>query len=41
MIQASNPHRFGFEDISALPWTEIDFPDDVIKAHALLPDLAP
>lgn len=26
---------FGFEDISGLPWTEIDFPEDVAKAHAL------
>ncbi len=27
--------RFGFEDISGLPWTEIDFPEDVAKASAL------
>ena len=40
MIQASDPHRFGFEDISSLPWTEIDFPEDVTKGRALLPDLA-
>ncbi len=40
MIRASDPNRFGFEDISSLPWTEIDFPDDVIKARALLPQLA-
>ena len=39
MIQASDPHRFGFEDISTLPWTEIDFPEDVTKACALLPEL--
>ena len=39
MIQASDPHRFGFEDISTLPWTEIDFPEDVTKALALLPEL--
>ena len=37
--RTANP-RFGFEDISGLPWTEIDFPDDVRKAEALLPDLA-
>ncbi|MBV8447762.1 MAG: phosphocholine cytidylyltransferase family protein [Hyphomicrobiales bacterium] len=37
MILASPPDRFGFEDISGLPWTEIDFPQDVIKARALLP----
>ena len=40
MIQASDVRRFGFEDISSLPWTEIDFPEDVIKARALLPELA-
>jgi choline kinase len=45
MILASNlndpttPARFGFEDISGLPWTEIDFPEDVAKAQALLPEL--
>jgi choline kinase len=41
MIIASTPDRFGFEDISGLPWTEIDFPEDVVKARALLPELAP
>jgi choline kinase len=41
MIIASAAHRFGFEDISGLPWTEIDFPEDVVKARALLPELAP
>ncbi len=40
MILASAPERFGFEDISGLPWTEIDFPQDIVKAKALLPDLA-
>lgn len=40
MILASPPDRFGFEDISGLPWTEIDFPEDVEKARALLPALA-
>jgi len=40
MILASDPRRFAFEDISTLPWTEIDFPEDVIKARALLPELA-
>jgi len=41
MIIASAANRFGFEDISGLPWTEIDFPEDVVKARALLPELAP
>jgi choline kinase len=40
MIIASAADRFGFEDISGLPWTEIDFPEDVVKARALLPELA-
>lgn len=39
MIQSSAPDRFGFEDISGLPWTEIDFPEDVAKASGLLPRL--
>ncbi len=41
MIIASAADRFGFEDISGLPWTEIDFPEDVVKARALLAELAP
>jgi choline kinase len=41
MIIASAANRFGFEDITGLPWTEIDFPEDVVKARALLPELAP
>ena len=40
MILASPADRFGFEDISGLPWTEIDFPEDVEKARGLLPELA-
>jgi choline kinase len=39
MIMASPAERFGFEDISGLPWIEIDFPDDVVKAEALLPEI--
>ena len=39
MIQA-DAGRFGFEDITGLPWTEIDFPEDVEKARQLLPRLA-
>ena len=33
MVLASPPDRFGFEDISGLPWTEIDFPEDVRRAE--------
>jgi len=30
--------RFGYEDITGLPWLEIDFPEDVLKAeHSILP----
>jgi choline kinase len=25
--------RFGFEDVTSLPWTEIDFPEDVARAR--------
>ena len=32
--------QFGFEDVTGLPWTEIDFVEDVDKANALLPSLA-
>ncbi len=40
MIMASAADRFGFEDISGLPWTEIDFPEDVAKAGRLVRRLA-
>jgi len=40
MILASPPDRFGFEDISGLPWTEIDFPEDIEKAGGLLAELS-
>ena len=26
------PEKFGFEDISGIPWIEIDFPDDIERA---------
>ena len=26
------PEWFGFEDITGLPWIEIDFPEDVVRA---------
>lgn len=28
-----NPAAFGFEDVSGLPWLEIDFPEDVVRAN--------
>lgn len=37
----AEPHRFGAVDVSDLPWTEIDFPEDVEKARDIvLPGLA-
>ncbi len=34
--------RFGFEDVTGLPWIEIDFPDDVSRAEReILPRLLP
>ncbi|WP_428541709.1 NTP transferase domain-containing protein [Rhodopila sp.] len=39
MIRAG-ADRFGFEDISGIPWTEIDFPQDIVKARALVAELS-
>lgn len=33
----AHPGRFGYEDVTGLPWIEIDFPEDVTRAHALVP----
>jgi choline kinase len=33
MILESAPGRFGFEDITGLPWVEIDFPEDAHRAR--------
>ena len=32
----AKPEQYSFEDISGLPWLEIDFPDDVIKARDII-----
>jgi choline kinase len=40
MVLARGARDFGFEDISGLPWIEIDFPADVQRAEAaVLPNL--
>jgi choline kinase len=40
MVMAHEARDFGFEDISGLPWIEIDFPEDVQRAEAaVLPNL--
>jgi choline kinase len=36
----NEPQDFGFEDITGLPWIEIDFPDDIRRAEqAIVPAL--
>ena len=32
VLRAANP-PFGFEDVTGLPWIEIDFPEDVERAE--------
>jgi choline kinase len=40
LILSSPADAFGYEDITGLPWTEIDFPADVAQARAVvLPQL--
>ena len=37
----AKPEQYSYEDISGLPWLEIDFPEDVVKADSIiLPKLA-
>ena len=37
----AEPAAFGYEDVTGLPWIEIDFPEDVVKAREeILPRLA-
>jgi len=31
-VLLAQPEAFGFEDVSGLPWIEIDFPEDVVRA---------
>jgi len=31
-VLLNQPESFGFEDVSGLPWIEIDFPEDVVRA---------
>jgi len=36
----NRPDSFAYEDVTGLPWIEIDFPDDVMRAtHDILPRL--
>jgi len=35
-LMLAEPDRFGIGDITDLPWTEIDFPEDVVKAQTII-----
>lgn len=36
------PEQFGYEDVTGVPWIEIDFPEDVERArNQILPSLSP
>ena len=40
LIQAEPPRSFGYEDITGMPWIEIDFLEDVVRAEEeILPKL--
>ncbi len=40
VLLASLPGRIGFEDVTNLPWIEIDFAEDVMRAErTILPRL--
>ncbi len=36
VMMASPPGTFGFEDITGVPWIEIDFPGDLIRAQRII-----
>lgn len=39
-LMLAEPHRFSHVDVTDLPWTEIDFPEDIQKAqNMILPNL--
>lgn len=41
LLLESAPGTFGFEDVTGLPWIEVDFPEDVVRAEReILPKLA-
>jgi choline kinase len=35
-ILLEQPEAFAFEDVSGLPWIEIDFPEDVVRAREIV-----
>ena len=36
VVRAEPPGTFGYEDISGLPWIEIDFPADLLRAQTII-----
>ncbi len=36
VLLASPPGAFGFEDVTGVPWIEIDFPSDLIRAEKII-----
>jgi choline kinase len=32
-VLLAEPRQFGYEDVTGLPWIEIDFPEDVKRAR--------
>jgi len=35
-VLLAEPEKYSFEDITGLPWLEIDFPEDVVKAKDII-----
>jgi len=36
------PEQFGYEDVTGVPWIEIDFPEDIERAqNEIIPELSP
>lgn len=36
------PEQFGYEDVTGVPWIEIDFPEDIMRAqNEIMPNLSP
>ena len=35
-VLLADPSSFGFEDVTGLPWIEIDFPEDVVRAEDVI-----
>ena len=41
LLLAAPLGRFGYEDVTGLPWVEIDFPEDIVRAqNEILPHIS-